>query len=310
MKCLLPFSALLLVAHLGLAQPAYAIDRHADTIRWGRYTAIDSLTRALIAPAVNDRDKVRVLFYWIAKNIRYDHTGMRHRVWSLYRSKTDLARATLHKGAGICEGYSVLLEAMLDVAGIRNRVVSGIARTPTEPVFDTLPNHVWNAVRIDSTWYLLDVTWASPRTAALPIREFYFLPDPAALAATHLPQDSQWLPRPGQQLGCGNRLQQRHWHTNPAYTEWGFQPEHPEFRLKDGAITLALQVPKDVELQFVLYDKKDYAFTVLPIRYCGPNEVLLTLTPRTGAFRLEMNAMRIDCAAEKTFSLLAVDFEF
>ena len=65
-------------------------------------------------------------------------------------------------------------------------------------------NHTWNAVRIDSNWHLLDVTWASGFLTFSGnefIRRYdgsYFLTPPRQFIADHYPEDLKWtlLPDP------------------------------------------------------------------------------------------------------------------
>jgi hypothetical protein len=59
-------------------------------------------------------------------------------------------------------------------------------------------NHCWNAVMIDSNWYLLDATWASGYIA-MPSGEFvrhyddyYFLTTPQQFIRHHYPDDLRW----------------------------------------------------------------------------------------------------------------------
>ena len=60
------------------------IDRHADTIQQDKFILIKSLTQDLIRPAKNDLEKTRAIFYWLAKNIKYDTQGLNSGHWDGY----------------------------------------------------------------------------------------------------------------------------------------------------------------------------------------------------------------------------------
>src|SRR6185503_17577227 len=58
-------------------------------------------------------------------------------------------------------------------------------------------NHTWNAVYLDSTWHLLDVTWASGFVSfaneyVKKFNEFYFLTPPDQFIRDHYPEDLRW----------------------------------------------------------------------------------------------------------------------
>ncbi|MGZ5255740.1 MAG: transglutaminase domain-containing protein, partial [Flavitalea sp.] len=81
-------------------------------------------------------------------------------------------------------------------AGISSEVITGYARCCPGPVkFRT--NHSWNAVRIDNSWYLVDVTWGSgyvDQYGAFVQRmdENYFLAKPEQFIRDHFPDDLRW----------------------------------------------------------------------------------------------------------------------
>lgn len=59
------------------------------------------------------------------------------------------------------------------------------------------PNHRWNAVLVDSTWYLLDVTWASGFISysdqfVKAYDDYYFLTPPLDFIRDHYPEDNRW----------------------------------------------------------------------------------------------------------------------
>lgn len=110
-----------------------------------------------------------------------------------------VALQVLRNKKAVCEGYARLFKAMCNHAGIPARVLTGYARTNfTSRDNRFRSNHTWNAVRIDSNWHLLDITWASGYIA-WPSGEFvrhyddyYFLTPPEKFVQHHYPDDPRW----------------------------------------------------------------------------------------------------------------------
>lgn len=166
----------------------------------------DSLAKKLTAEFTTEADKVRAIFRWIAENIAYKvvprYTARYHYIknWddtSMEWAAGDamMAWMVMQKRTAFCEGYAALFKALCNYAGIEARVVKGFARVNSHSFYT---NHSWNAVRIDSNWYLLDVTWASGYVIT-PKDEFvkhfderYFLTPPDQLIRTHYPEDIRW----------------------------------------------------------------------------------------------------------------------
>jgi hypothetical protein len=192
------------------------------------------LSQLLTASCTSEKEKVKAIFHWITDNISYFRKVVRP---PRRRSKLPMPMAepieddgplpaltervavkVLTDKQAVCEGYARLFKSLCDHAGIRSEIVTGYARADisrTENKFRS--NHSWNAVCIDSTWYLLDATWASGYMA-MPSGEFvkrydsyYFLTPPEQFIRHHYPDDLRWtlLPDP------------------PAIAEFRNMPFHP-----------------------------------------------------------------------------------
>lgn len=156
----------------------------------GRYDNAEELALQLTEFAESDAEKFRILFRWVANNIEYRYG----------RSGTD-PDEVLRKGRAVCEGYSALLQAMCDAAGIPCKTITGHAKSYAG---DDIPkdmresDHAWNAVKLGGRWHLVDVTWAAgdvdPRRRKFTKRfdETYFLANPCFFMLNHYPDDPQW----------------------------------------------------------------------------------------------------------------------
>ena len=67
----------------------------------------------------------------------------------------------LRKRRAICTGYSDLFNEMCSYANIQSAGVAGYVKTEDVDIVDSfyLDEHIWNAVKIDSLWFLVDNTW-------------------------------------------------------------------------------------------------------------------------------------------------------
>jgi kyphoscoliosis peptidase len=177
------------------AQEYSHIDQHVlNTPKSAEYS-IKSLATYLTKPARNERDKVRAIFRWVTENIKYD-------VDSFYAGRTPNSSPenVLQSKKAVCEGYSGLFKNLADEAGLQTTVIQGYAKGVRYTVGDTftgLPNHAWNAVKIDGKWYLLDPTWGAgyinnKREYQKKFRDYYYFTPPDKLKFTHFPIDSKW----------------------------------------------------------------------------------------------------------------------
>ncbi len=178
----------------------------------------DSLSRYLTSDYKTDREKVTSIFRWITENISYNI-----RPYYGYSRNTDISYAddeaedtgalkplservaidVLRKRVAFCDGYARLFKTLCDYAGIKSEIITGYAVTNMgHRRFGS--NHRWNAVYLDSSWYLLDATWASGHltyTTDEFIRNYnnyYFLTPAKDFARDHYPEELQWslLPQP------------------------------------------------------------------------------------------------------------------
>jgi transglutaminase/protease-like cytokinesis protein 3 len=178
----------------------------------------DSLARQLTADYKTDREKVTSIFRWITENISYNvrpYYNATHNPTTAYlidesedtaalKSLSErVAIDVLNRRIAFCDGYARLFKTLCDYAGIKSEVITGYAVTNSgRERFSS--NHRWNAVYLDSTWQLLDPTWAaghltySTDNFIQHYNNYYFLTPAKDFARDHYPEDLQWtlLPEP------------------------------------------------------------------------------------------------------------------
>ena len=88
----------------------------------------------------SDLTKIMYLHDYLAVHCEYDQS---FKFYDAYRMLID--------GTSVCQGYTLAYRLLLDRAGVTSSWVQS----------DSL-KHVWSLVRIDGSWYHVDVTWDDP----------------------------------------------------------------------------------------------------------------------------------------------------
>lgn len=205
---------LLLLFHLCFSQTKKAsfsiIDDRAENIQ---STSPDSLAQLLTAPYNTQLEKVRSIFRWITEHIEYNTLRFQLHPVIYYDDGVEsaedslpglaplderVARIVLKRKQTVCAGYARLFKSLCDFAGIKSEIITGYARTNFNSSKQFRCNHNWNAVQIDSNWYLLDVTWASGYLSfsgtefIKDYNDYYFLTPPKYFIQDHYPEDVRW----------------------------------------------------------------------------------------------------------------------
>ncbi len=178
-------------------KPIAAVDSFARSIRKGSYPTPEALAKALCKDLTIDRDKARVLFTWIAENMRYDfkaigRDGPNADSQQEYHDKR--VKEAYKKGKGICMDYALLYQKMAKAAGLECAFVTGHSKGSLRGGWGS---HAWNAVKIDGQWQLLDATWGAGHSDGdnhfqQIFQPGYFLPAPHVFALNHFPDEEKW----------------------------------------------------------------------------------------------------------------------
>jgi transglutaminase/protease-like cytokinesis protein 3 len=169
----------------------------------------DILAKQLAALGNTDKEKVRAIFRWITEHIDYNvgfFNKSKKPVPAIYEEPDDsnaalpplnerVAAKVLYRKIAFCDGYARLFKTLCDHSGIQSEIIFGYARNNYNKKFAV--NHTWNAVYFDSSWQLLDVTWASGFITYSDeyikrYDDFYFLTPPDQFIRDHYPEDLQW----------------------------------------------------------------------------------------------------------------------
>ncbi|MBE6657191.1 MAG: hypothetical protein E7604_01995 [Ruminococcaceae bacterium] len=122
-------------------RPNYAMQGAALLAAQKQYTA--ALHELLTGVDENWSDYEKVLYLHDLLVVRY--------VYDETLGSFD-ALSLLTGGRGVCQAYTLVMQALLNTLGIEN------SRVTSEEM-----NHTWNLVRLNGNWYHLDVTWDDPQ---------------------------------------------------------------------------------------------------------------------------------------------------
>jgi hypothetical protein len=172
---------------------------------------IDSLAKKITASYQTDLERTRAIFSWIAQHISYNtgifNAGKGYRPVKFVLDPDDTvssksaveqtAEKVLRRRVAGCDGYAKLFKTLCDYAGVESEVILGYGKCYLEKDTKFRTNHTWNAVKIDSNWYLLDVTWASgfitySNEFMHHLDDSYFLTPPQQFILDHYPEDLKW----------------------------------------------------------------------------------------------------------------------
>ena len=184
-----------------------SIDRKVRDIP---FSDTKTLAGKLSSMGKTDREKVRAIFRWITDHIDYNVKIFNRNNISpgLFYEEPDDSSASLpslnervsakvlNKRIAFCDGYSRLFKTLCDFSGIKSEIITGYARTNFNRSGRFNVNHTWNAVFLDSSWHLLDVTWASGFISygqyIRQYNDYYYLTPPEQFIRDHYPEDTRW----------------------------------------------------------------------------------------------------------------------
>lgn len=170
-----------------------AIDAHALAASPELEISSKALATYLVQNFHSDTEKVRAIYRWISDRIDYDVDAFLSGNVVVMSSDE-----VLKKRMSVCGGFASLFEELATLAGLEVKSISGYAKsygTVQGTHFDK-PNHVWNAVKVDGEWRMIDATWGAGYVKdgkySKVLSEGFFLAPPEQFVFSHLPAEERW----------------------------------------------------------------------------------------------------------------------
>lgn len=181
-------------------QQFYYIDNHAIQVAQTEHDNFTDLIYHLVYSQnlQADLDKCRVIFRWMTSKNMYT---INFRDGPKPNSPEEVLLSFKNKQGT----YARIFETLCRFAGVHSIVLTGFAKgldyRPGDKFKGSEYNHSWNAVLIDSNWYLVDSHWATrylvseknmPENLVYEYDDFYFLTDPEQLIYSHWAHKKEW----------------------------------------------------------------------------------------------------------------------
>lgn len=115
-------------------------------------------------------DKLRSIHDQIISMATYDHAALHetnHNSKKFFYAHSSLG--ILLSGTGVCESYSKIFKMVCDELGIKDCIC----------LIST--SHMWNAVKLDGKWYVVDATWDDRESGTTPSYTYFLTGDPDTL---------------------------------------------------------------------------------------------------------------------------------
>jgi len=157
-------------------------------------------------------EKFRAIYMWVCQNIKGDkaqfnkvaknrkkfqHDSISFLKWN-QKYKRVAFKKLLKRKKTMCTGYAYLIKELCYLANIKCVIVDGYGRSVDANIKKLeMANHSWNAVQLNSKWYLSDATWSSGyldeyNTFVTTYNNGYFLTDPVLFGKNHFPLKQKW----------------------------------------------------------------------------------------------------------------------
>jgi len=128
-----------------------------------QYSIISKKAKEITASAIDDYEKMKLLYAWVADTIYYD--------WDAFFDDYDIGKqnpfTVFESKKSVCMGYSNLLHVMLQSVGIKDKQIFGYAtQNDYYCGFNSDLGHAWNIAysTAQNRWIIIDATWGSLNT--------------------------------------------------------------------------------------------------------------------------------------------------
>lgn len=130
-----------------------------------------------ISPALSDVEKERLIHDRLLKDLEYDYGSVNTTLtFGVAYPRAFDAYGALCQGKAVCEGYSKIFQYLCYCVGINSTTVIGTGNGGS---------HMWNTVKLDGSWYHVDVTWDDTASDITPFYKYFNLTESQMCAEDH-----------------------------------------------------------------------------------------------------------------------------
>lgn len=135
------------------------LELHLQKVVNKRGLTLDEKLKALLLVAESDKDRAWLVYRWVTHHFKHDS-----RLASRIGDPEKRSLEELYQLAGgSCAVYANVIQRLMMRAGLEVKTIYGIAKggVATSMLNGKPVNHVWNAIRVDGEWKLIDATWGA-----------------------------------------------------------------------------------------------------------------------------------------------------
>ncbi|WP_297333696.1 transglutaminase domain-containing protein [Flavobacterium sp.] len=172
--------------------------------------SIEILANKIKSDFTSNEDKARAVFSWIAFNVKFDVTGNSGKGFYYTNEKDrqeknqkqiqEMVATALNNNIATASGYAFLFENLAKAVGLEVVTIPGTLKSDPSQI-GQMPNgtnHLWNAVKINNKWSLLDVTLGAGYIGSNgqfkpAFNDGYFFTNPERFYLNHYPNNTEWL---------------------------------------------------------------------------------------------------------------------
>lgn len=156
---------------------------------------LNNLAQKITRNSRTEDEKAKAIFLWISTNISYDNELRNNSKLQkeFYTSEEKVIAKVLERRKALCGGYAMLYKKLCNQIGLYTEVINGFSKNYDPSSKNSkIPNHSWNAVKINGNWQLLDLTLAISYGTQNNPDLYWFKTDPKYFIKTHYPENLKW----------------------------------------------------------------------------------------------------------------------
>ena len=252
--------------------------------------SIESVAAYLLANETDPYRRIKALHDYVADRVAYDAPA-----YAAGRYPPQDARTVFETHVGVCARYANLFVAIGRAMHETVDFVRGDARK--DGTSEAGASHAWNAVVIEGSAYLVDVTWDSGTvdgsTFTKHYQTSYFLTPAPVFGLDHFPEDPRWQLR-GSPISRGDFFRQPM--LSPEFYALGFELVSPDRSLVSvqGSLDIETRNPRRATMIAAFGSRAAAGGNDSPQHKChvtdGPTTIVHCDFPADGAYSVKLFA--------------------
>ncbi|MCR2746072.1 transglutaminase domain-containing protein [Limnobacter parvus] len=132
---------------------------HLNRVLVTRDQDLSSKLNALVSVASNDHERAWLIYRWVTNHFKHDS----HLASKIGDPKNHSLDQLYKLAGGSCAVYANVVQRLMQQAGLEVKTIYGLAKGGAVSARRNgkAVNHVWNAVKVNGEWRVIDATWGA-----------------------------------------------------------------------------------------------------------------------------------------------------